>query len=80
MTGDVNGVTNSFTFDLVLKTPCDLTSFVSITTEPMPVGASYIITSFSDTAPYSLPLPDPTVVTTPFQHDWCGPVDLKVYF
>ena len=80
MTGDLNGVTNSFTFELVLKTPCDLSSFVSITTEAKPVDVSYIITSFTEAAPYSLPLPNPIVVTTPFQHDWCGPVDLKVYF
>ena len=66
MTGDVNGVTNSFSFDLVLKTPCDLPSFVSIATEPMPVGATYIVTSFTDAAPFSLPLPSFTQETVPF--------------
>ena len=65
MTGDVNGVTKTFTFDLILTTPCDLSSFVSITTEPVPEDASYIITSFTEAAPYSLPLPNPTVTTTP---------------
>lgn len=80
VTGGVNGATNSFQFELDLMTSCDREAFVSIAIGALPVDPEYIITDFSESNPYRLSLPRGTADTLPFRHDWCGEVDLQVFF
>ena len=78
--GNVNDVENSFTFTLSLKTPCDQADFVQIVAGPMTTTYDYIVTDYSVMAPFEITLADATVVTSPIQHDFCGPIKTEVFF
>ena len=80
VTGQVNGVENSFTFVLDLLTPCDRQDFVSISPGSIAPMFIYVIGDYSVTFPFEIDVPDAPVVTNPFQHDLCGTVETTVFF
>ena len=76
----LNGEQSSFMFELHIKTPCDLNSFVSIEPETMDAIYVYIVTDKSADDPFVIDFPSRSVITTPFQHDWCGDIITEVFF